>query len=134
MTKLVKTEKPPPVLYTLYHNSIPFQVIAMMFPDRSNGIEEGGKTVEWLDFLSTMKTLGFAVEHRGGSAFTFRGAIRLPGDHLTLRKRSFSDHMPHPSTEMSPILLHSLGRRYNRRFGWQRANFAVENASVGQGS
>ena len=129
-----ETEKPPPVLYTLKHNSIPFQVIALMFPDRSNGINEGGKTVEWLDFLSTMKTLGFAVEHRGGSAFTFKGAIRLPSDHLTLQKRSISVHMPHPSTEMSPILLQSLGRRCNRRFGWQRENFAVEDASVGQGT
>ena len=129
-----ETEKPPPVLYTLKRNSIPFQVIALMFPDRSNGIEEGGKTVEWLDFLSTMRTLGFAVEHRGGSAFTFKGAIRLPSDHPTLQKRSISVHMPHPSTEMSPILLQSLGRRCNRRFGWQRANFAVEDASVGQGT
>ena len=106
----------------------------MMFPDRSNGIEEGGKTVEWLDFLSMMKKLGSAVEHRGSSAFTFRGAIRLPSDLLTLRKRSIRVHMPHPSTEMSPILLQSLGRRCNRMFGWQRANFAVEGASVGQGS
>ena len=129
-----ETENPPPVLYTLKHNSIPFQVITLMFPDRSNDIEEGGKTVEWLDFLSTMKTLGFAVEHRGGSAFTFKGAIRLPGDHLTLQKRSISVHMPHPSTEMSPILMQSLGRRCNRRFGWQRANFAVEDASVGEGT
>ena len=132
--ELRETEKPPPVLYTLKHKSIPFQVIALMFPDRSNGIEEEGKTVEWLDFLSTMTTLGFAVEHRGGSAFTFKGAIRLPSDHLTLQKRSISVHMPHPSTEMSPILLQSLGRRCNRRFGWQRANFVVENASVGQGT
>ena len=128
--ELRETEKPPPVLYTLKHKSIPFQVIALMFPDRSNGIEEGGKTVEWLDFLSTMKTLGFAVEHRGGSAFTFKGAIRIPSDHLTLQKRSISVHMPHPSTEMSPILLQSLGRRCNRRFGWQRANFSVEDASI----
>ena len=127
-------EKPPPVLYTLKQNSVPFQVIALMFPDRSNGIEEGGKKVEWLDFLSTMKTLGFAVEHRGGSAFTFKGAIRLPSDHLALQKRSISVHMPHPSTEMSSILLQSLGRRCNRRFGWQRANFAVEDTSVGQGT
>ena len=125
-------EKPPPVLYTLKHNSIPFQVIALMFPDRGNGIEEGGKQIDWLDFLSTMKTLGFAVEHRGGSAFTFKGAIRLPSDQLTLQKRSISVHMPHPSTEMSSILLQSLGRRCNRRFGWQRANFAVEDSSVKQ--
>ena len=132
--ELGEIEKPPPVLYRLKHNSIASQVIALMFPDRSNGIEVAGKPVEWLDFLSTMKTVGFAVEHRRGSAFTFKGAIRLPSDHLTLQKRSISVYMPHPSTEMSPILLQSLGRRCNRRFGWQRANFAVEDASAGQGT
>lgn len=124
------TEKPPPVLYTFRQNSVPFQVISLMFPDRSKGIEEGAKMVEWLDFVSTMKALGFEAEHRGGSAFTFKGAIRLPSDPLTLQKRSISAHMPHPSTEMSPILLQSLGRRCNRRFGWQRANFAAEENGV----
>ena len=44
--ELGETEKPPPVLYRLKHNSIASQVVALMFPDRSNGIEEGGKTVE----------------------------------------------------------------------------------------
>ena len=127
-------EKPPPVLYTFKQNSVPMQVISLMFPDRSKGIEEGGRTVEWLDFVSTMKTLGLGAEHRGGSAFTFKGAIRLPSDPLTLQKRSISVHMPHPSTEMSPISLQSLGRRYNRRFGWQRANFAAEDSGVRQGT
>lgn len=129
-----KTEKPPPVLYTFKQNSLPFQVVSLMFPDRSKGIEDGAKMVEWLDFVSTMKTLGFGAEHRGGSAFTFKGAIRLPSDPLTLQKRSISAHMPHPSTEMSPTLLQSLGRRCNRRFGWQRANFAAEGSGVGQGT
>lgn len=128
------TEKPPPVLYTFKQNSVPFQVISLIFPDRSKGIEEGAKIVEWLDFVSTMKALGFGAEHRGGSAFTFKGAIRLPSDPLTLQKRSISAHMPHPSTEMSPILLQSLGRRCNRRFGWQRANFAAEGSGVERGS
>ena len=35
-----------------------------------------------------------------------------------------------PSTEMSPVLLRSLGKRFHRRFGWQRANFlAIDNPS-----
>ena len=128
-----ETEKPPPILYTLKRNSIEFQTISSMFPDRSKDIEEGGKTMDWLNFVSTMNALGFAAEHRGGSAFTFKGAIRLPGDPSTLQKRSIGVHMPHPSTEMGPILLQSLGRRCNRRFGWQRGNFAVEEKSVERG-
>ncbi len=129
-----KPPKPPPVLYTLKQNSVARQVIPLMFPDRSMGIEEGGKTVDWLDFVVTMDTLGFTAEHRGGSAFTFKGAVRLPGDPPTVQKKSIGVHMPHPSTEMGPILLQSLGRRCNRRFGWQRANFAVEEGGIGQGS
>ena len=124
--KIDEKEKAPPVLYTLKPNSIAFQVMALMFPDRSKGAEDGGKTIDWLDYVSTMNSLGFAAEHRGGSAFTFKGLIRLPSDPSTREKRSISVHMPHPSTEMGPILLQSLGRRFCRRFGWQRANFAVE--------
>lgn len=126
--------KSPPVLYTLKQNSVARQVISLMFPDRSMGIEEGGKTIDWIDFVVTMSTLGFTAEHRGGSAFTFKGAVRLPSDPPTVQKKSIGVHMPHPSTEMGPILLQSLGRRFNRRFGWQRANFAVEEGGVGQGS
>ena len=103
-----------------------------MFPDRSKGLEEGGKTIDWVDLVSTMHILGFAAEHRGGSAFTFRGAVRLPRDPSTPQKKSISVHMPHPSPELGPISLQSLGRRRNRRFGWQRANFATEERGVAQ--
>ena len=132
--EISETEKPPPVLYTFKQNSVSLLVISLMFPDRSKGIEQGAKLVEWLDFVFTMKTLGFGVEHGGGSHFTFKGAIRLPSDPLTLQKRSITAHMPHPSTEMSPILLQSLGKRCNRRFGWQRANFAAGESGVGEGT
>ena len=128
-----EAEKSPPILYTLERESITFQVISLMFPDRSNGIEGGGKTIDWLEFVSTMNALGFRAEHRGGSAFTFKGAIKLPHDPSTLHKRSISVHMPHPSTEMGPILLQSLGSRCNRRFGWQRANFAIDEKIVDHG-
>ena len=131
--EIKEAAKRPPVLYTLKQNSVAYQVIPLMFPDRSMGIEEGGKTVDWLDFVATMDTLGFTAEHRGGSAFTFKGAVRLPSNPSTLQKKSIGVHMPHPSTEMGPILLQSLGRRCNRRFGWRRANFAVDEGDVGQG-
>lgn len=125
-------EKPPPILCH-FKKLNEFQTISSIFPDRSKSIEEGGKTMEWLDFVSTMKTLGFNAEHRGGSAFTFKGAIRLPSDPSNPQKRSIGVHRPHPDTDMGPILLQSLGRRCSRRFGWQRGNFAVEQKGVEQG-
>lgn len=90
-------EEPPPVLYTLKRSSIAYQVIALMSPDRSKGIEEAGKAIVWLDLVSTVHTLGFAAEHRGGFAFTFKGAIRLPNDPLAPQKRSISVHAPSQS-------------------------------------
>lgn len=38
-----ETEKPPPALYTLEQTSTAFQVISLMFPDRSKGIAEDGE-------------------------------------------------------------------------------------------
>ena len=88
-------EKSPPVLFTLKRNSIAYQVIALMFPDRSKGIEEAGKVIVWLDVVSTMHILGFVAEHRGGSAFNFKGAIRLPSEPSTPQKKSINVHMYH---------------------------------------
>ena len=128
-----EAEKLPPVLYTLKRNSMAFRVLSLMFPDRSKGTEEGEKTTDWLDFVSMMSTLGFTAEHRGGSAFAFKGAVKLPSDPSTLQKRSIGVHRPHPITEMGPVLLRSLGRRFNRRFGWQRSDFAADE-DFGQGT
>ena len=102
------------------------------FVDSIGGSQLTPKAIVWLDLASTMHTLGFAAEHRGGSTFTFKGAIRLPNDPLAPQKRSISVHMPHPSPETSPISLQSLGRRCNRRFGWVRANFATEGGDIAQ--
>lgn len=53
----------------------------------------------------------------------------MSGSLLTL-KRSICVYGPHPSTEMSPVLLRSLGKRFHWEFGWQRANFpAIDNPS-----
>ena len=127
-----KREKPPPVLFTLKRNSIAYQVIALMFPDRGKGIEEAGKAILWLDVVSIMHTLGFVAEHRGDSAFTFKYTFRLPSESSTPQKKSINVHMAHPSPEMGPSSLQSLGRRCNRRFGWVRANFGTEEDGVGQ--
>ena len=127
-----ESEKPAPILYTLKRKSMAFQVIAMMFPDRSKGTEETGRAINWLDFVSTMNTLGFSAEHRGGSGFKFRGEIMLPDTIPRPQKRSFAVHRPHPDPKMSPVLLQSLGKRCNRRFGWKRANFAVDGGGVEQ--
>ena len=120
------------MLYTLKQKSITSQVIALTFLDRSKGIKERDKPVDWLDFVFKVSTLGNSVGHRGNFCIYFQGAVRLPIDPSTLQKKTICVHMPHPNTEMGPILLQSVGKRCSRRFGWQRAEFVARDCVVGQ--
>ena len=123
-------EEVPPILYRIKTKAKVWKVIHAIFPDPEHSREESGHKVDWTEFLSAMRTLNFTVVNRGGSAFVFSGQIMLP-DSLSTQKRSICVHRPHTSTEMSPILLRSLGRRFLRRFGWQRANFlAIDSQSA----
>ena len=63
-----EAEKPPPVRYILKRNSIAFQVISLMFPGQSPGIEEGGKMIDGRNFVSMMDILRPGTEE----------ALRLP--------------------------------------------------------
>lgn len=126
-------EEAPIVLYKLKPASITEKVVRLMFPDPNEDVTKEKSIVDWMGFVAAMTTFGFRAEHRGGSAFTFRGEIMLPDNTLAPQKRSFAVHRPHPDTEMGPIILRTLGRRCNKRFGWQRANFATNENGVGQG-
>lgn len=128
-----EAEKPPPILYRLKPGSIEAKMVRIMLPDPNEDVSKDKSSVDWINFVGGMTAFGFRAEHRGGSVFTFGGDIMLPDNTLAPQKRSFNVHRPHPDTEMGPILLHSLGRRCNRRFGWQRGNFAVQEKSVEQG-
>lgn len=128
----VIVEERPPVLYKLKPASIIEKVVRLMFPEPEEDVIKEKSNVDWIGFVAAMTTFGFRAEHRGGSAFTFKGDIKLPDTGLALQKRSFTVHRPHPDTGMGPIILQSLGRRCNRRFGWQRANFAADESEIGQ--
>ena len=119
----IAIEEELPILYNVKPASIEDKVVRLMFPDSHQDVTKEKSSIDWIDFVATLTTFGFRAEHRGGSAFTFRGEIMLPDITLGPQTRSFTVHRPHPSTEMSPVLLQSLGRRCNRRFGWERANF-----------
>lgn len=126
-------EETPIVLYKLKPASITEKVVRLMFPDPNEDVTKEKSRIDWMGFVAAMKTFGFRAEHRGGSAFTFKGEIMLPDTTLAAQKRSFTVHRPHPDTEMGPFNLRILGKRCNRRFDWQRANFAVDENGVGQG-
>lgn len=113
----------PPILYTLKQKSKAYQAVSKMLLVDFDGEEPTGN-LRWLDFVTGMLQLGFKVEHGGGSAFTFRGGIFLPGSPEELQERRITFHRPHPHS-MDPVMLQFIGKRLSRNFGWERANFAV---------
>ena len=122
----------PPVLYRFKQASVTEKVVCLLFPDPDHDFTKKNPSVSWINFVEALITFGFRAEHRGGSAFTFRGDILLPENTSLPHNRSITVHRPHPNTEMSRVLVQSLGKRLNRRFGWQRANFAVGDRGIGQ--
>ena len=128
-----KAGETPPVLYKMKLGSTAQKVISLMFPGPNEDISKEKSSVDWTDVVAAMTVFGFRAEHRGGSAVTFRGEIMVPNATLTPEERSFNIHRPHPDSTMGPILLQSLGRRCNRRFGWQRGNFAIDEKVVDHG-
>ena len=118
-----------PILYRIGMKAKVWKVIHAILPDPEQSHEGSDQIFDRTEFLSAMAALGLTAANRGGSAFVFSGQIMLPNP-LSTQQRSICVHRPHPSTEMSPILLRSFGKRFNRRFGWQRANFlAIDNPS-----
>lgn len=117
-------ERQPPILYLLKPNSVVHRVVAYLFPAPHDDPSKG--CLDWLDFVTAMTTFGFRAENRGGSVFTFKGMIKLPESPLEAQSRSINFHMPHPSSEMSAVILQGMGKRLGRRYGWQRGSFRVE--------
>lgn len=120
-------EKQTPALYQIRPGSTAYRAATALFPDPNDNPAK--KCLDWLDFVTAMTEFGFRVEHRGGSAFTFKGNIKLAATPSDTCFRSINFHRPHPSTEMSPILLQGMGRRLNRRYGWQRENFQTSDSA-----
>ncbi|CAF9921472.1 hypothetical protein IMSHALPRED_005180 [Imshaugia aleurites] len=116
----------PTILYNLDKSSIAWTVLPLLFPTATDTDTNGtGKTpIAWSEFVQTMRELGFHGSHRGGSVVTFRGDIFVSGE-LGPRKRSINVHKPHPSTELGLVLVQTIGRRFNRRFGWSLACFRM---------
>ncbi|KAL8760617.1 MAG: hypothetical protein Q9184_003207 [Pyrenodesmia sp. 2 TL-2023] len=118
-------EKPLPILYLVKRNSVVHRVVAHLFPHPQDDPSKG--CLDWLDFVAAMTAFDFRAENRGGSVFTFKGMIKLPKSPLEAQSRSINFHMPHPSTEMSAVILQGMGKRLGRRYGWQRGNFRVDD-------
>ena len=77
-------------------------------------------TIRWEDFLCALADAGFSIRARGGSAYSF-----------TLNKDgmggSINEHRPHPSDELSPVIMRFIGRRLQKHFGIDRGSFECKH-------
>ena len=108
------------VLYHIKEKSTASKVMRSIFPNPEEPESTG--TISWQNLVNTMSHLGFTVDPRGGSIYTFTGEIAVPSSNER-EKYSIGIHKPHPTPELGAVELRSLGKRFNRRFGWQREHF-----------
>ena len=113
----------PPILYTIKDGSMSWNAISTMFP--MPGDHDILGSLSWRELSNTMVELGFCLESSGGSAFTFSGDVFLPSKPKERQKASINIHRPHPDAMFSLIQLRGIGKRLNRRFGWEKANFGM---------
>ena len=118
---------PVPASLPLPKKSKSLETLRLLFPTASSDLEG---TIQWTDFIATMRELGFHGEHRGGSEWTFRSfgnsevdVAESKKEGIVRGKRSIVIHQPHPETKMGSLSLQWIGKRLWRRFGWARECF-----------
>ena len=117
-----------------------YNMLRLMFPATA---EESAKGIEWDLFVHAMIDMGFSARNGGGSAVVFEngnlsaaaaaaaaaeggergggggGAAGAAGGKIIF-------HKPHPIPKIDSIMLHSMGRRMAKWFGWQRELFVLD--------
>ncbi|KAK3627149.1 hypothetical protein LTR56_019363 [Elasticomyces elasticus] len=86
---------------------------------RSDSAEGGG--VRWSQFVQAFEDAGFTPTTGGGGG----SSVSFSSDVGTI-----VFHRPHPDPVIDPVMLHGMGRRMRRRFGWCRERFLVRPKDV----
>ncbi|KAI0206374.1 hypothetical protein F4808DRAFT_407057 [Astrocystis sublimbata] len=89
-------------------------IVHLMYPQTA---AESSKSVKWEEFVYAMRDVGFTERNNGGSAVLFEK--NDGGGKIVL-------HRPHPVAMIDPVMLHSMGRRMTKWFGWVRERFMYE--------
>ena len=100
-----------------------YDMLTLMF---SATAEESAKSIEWDMFVHAMLDMGFSARNGGGSAVVFEsndGNLLATEGKSTAGKIIF--HKPHPTAKVDSIMLHSMGRRMAKWFGWHRELFVL---------
>ncbi|KAI1313233.1 hypothetical protein F5Y03DRAFT_338481 [Xylaria venustula] len=95
-------------------------IINLLYPKTA---AESSKSVNWEDFVYALRDMGFTARNNGGSAVLFEksdGGDRGDGGGKIVF------HRPHPVAKIDPVMLHSMGRRMTKWFGWTRELFVLD--------
>lgn len=97
-----------------------FDIFALTFPTSR---EEAAKSVDWNAFVTAMLDVGGSARNGGGSAVVFEN------EHNAMEGQNSKIvfHKPHPVAKIDPVMLHSMGRRMRKWFGWHRDLFILES-------
>ncbi|VUC26696.1 unnamed protein product [Clonostachys rosea] len=88
-------------------------------PRAGTGIGE----VAWNDFVYAMTGPGlFSAEQLYGSVWQF---VRDSNSESSLGRSRIQFHEPHPNNKMSIVAARAVGRRLQRRFGWDISTFVL---------
>lgn len=107
-----------------------YDMLTLMF---SATAEESAKGIEWDMFVHAMIDMGFSARNGGGSAVVFENE-NLPaaasegeeGGAAGATRGKIIFHKPHPIPKIDSIMLHSMGRRMAKWFGWHRELFVLD--------
>lgn len=106
-----------------------YDMLTLMF---SATAEESAKGIEWDLFVHAMIDMGFSARNGGGSAVVFENgnlsaaAEGGEGGAATAAGGKIIFHKPHPVPKIDSIMLHSMGRRMAKWFGWHRELFVLD--------
>ncbi|KAF4778317.1 hypothetical protein HER10_EVM0003036 [Colletotrichum scovillei] len=92
-------------------------VVHLMYPDA----QTKPRNITWDDFVYTLCDAGFVASNNGGSAVRFERGSGGDGGG----KGAIIFHKPHPVLKIDPVMLHGMGRRLTKWFGWTRDSFAA---------
>lgn len=104
-------------------------VLTSLFPSPTNN---STRSINWDAFVLAMADVGFSARHSGGSAVSFE---KVAGSSCGGVENERGDgrivfHKPHPTPKIDNVLLHAMGRRMRKWFGWEREGFCLEGAAV----
>ncbi|EXF81086.1 hypothetical protein CFIO01_12026 [Colletotrichum fioriniae PJ7] len=92
-------------------------VVYLMYPDA----QTKSRNITWDDFVHALCDAGFVASNNGGLAVRFE----LGSGGFSGEKGAIIFYKSHPVLKIDPVMLHGMGRRLTKWFGWTRDSFSA---------